>query len=58
MNWQIMRFFQDGMTFRAISKRLNIPEKDVALAVGRSADSRYYWFMNGGDDVRKENSKK
>ena len=57
MNWQIMRFFQDGMTFRAISKRLNIPEKDVALAVGKSADWQFYWFINGGDNVRKENRK-
>ena len=57
MNWQIMRFFQDGMTFRAISKRLNMPEKDVAIAVGRSVDWQFYWFINGGDNVRKENRK-
>ena len=57
MNWQIMRFFQDGMTFRAISKRLNIPERVVAIAVGNSADNQYYWFINGGDNVRKENRK-
>ena len=57
MNWQIMRFFQDGMTFRAISKRLNISEEYVARAVGKSADWQFYWFIKGGDNVRKENKK-